>query len=204
LRGTRATIATCRCWPPARQPSTAPSRCGAGCKQRTRRGSCALRPNGLYGPWGAGLCTGCARKRLGPLSTHLHVVLAPALLQAVAIARRLLEEDSLELFVQPAFRDRCAITCMPKPRSMRQRLRLRVSWQPWCLSGAYECRAYARLQSAALLLARLSTPLHPSQRPLQKHGEFACAVRHFQVQAGHRRAHTECACNVATAAVVLA
>lgn len=29
LRGTRATTATCRCWPPARPPSTARSRCGA-------------------------------------------------------------------------------------------------------------------------------------------------------------------------------
>lgn len=27
LRGMRVTIVTCRCWPPARQPSTAPSRC---------------------------------------------------------------------------------------------------------------------------------------------------------------------------------
>ncbi len=33
-------------------------------------------------------------------------------LQAVAIARRLLEEDSLELFVQPAFRDRCAAAAL--------------------------------------------------------------------------------------------
>ena len=64
-------------------------------------------------------------------------------LQAVAIARRLLEEDSLELFVQPAFRDRWGLESLHS-------VGVRWAHVPWSMQHT----------ERPLLLPRCHTPSH--------------------------------------------